>query len=84
MIQKAMKGKIENVNIVRNLLKIEEYHFILICKEYDDLLRQYLQSKYFVSPNVHKWPYSFVIKNELVISYVAIYLYHANIRRSNL
>ena len=62
----------------------DEYHFILIYKEYDDLRRKYLQSKYFVPPNVHKFLILMPSKNELVLRSVAMYVHHANIRRSNL
>ena len=62
----------------------DEYHFILICKKYDDLHRKYLQFKYFVPPNFHKFIILMSSKNEYVIRDVALYIYHAIVRRSTL
>ena len=62
----------------------DEYHFILICKKYDDLRRKYLQFKYFVPPNFHKFIILMSSKNKSVIRDVALYIYHAIVRRSTL
>ena len=31
----------------------DEYHFMFICKVYDDLRRKYMMPKYYLAPNLH-------------------------------
>ena len=62
----------------------DEYHFMLTCKQYGDLRREYLPSKYFELPNLHKLDILMSSKQEAVIKTIALYIYHANFRRSNL
>ena len=62
----------------------DKYHFILTCKKYDDLRRKYLQFKYLMPPNFHKFIILMSSTNESVIRAVALYIYHAIERRSTL
>jgi hypothetical protein len=41
-----------------NLCKVSvetEYHFVMVCTAYETLRSKYLESKYFVYPNFHKF-----------------------------
>ena len=62
----------------------DEYHFMLICKVYDDLRRKYMMPKYYLAPNLHKFYILMSSKNEIVIRSVAMYLFYATARRNEL
>ena len=55
-----------------------EYHFMLICKQYEDLRWDYSPSKYFESSNLHKLTFFMSSKKECVIRAIALYIYHAS------
>ena len=57
---------------------------MLTSKQYEDLRRDYLPSKYFELPNLHKFVILMSSKQESVIKAIALYIYQANLRRSNL
>ena len=50
---------------------------MLTCKQYEDLRREYLPSKYFESPNLHKLVILMSSKQEAVIKASALYIYHS-------
>ena len=57
---------------------------MLTCKQYDDLRWEYLPSKYFESQNLHKLVMLMSSEQESVIKAIALYIYHAILKRSNL
>ena len=55
----------------------DEAHFMLYCPVLDWLRQKYIQSKFYVSPNINKFYVLMSTKNETIIDGVAKYLYHA-------
>ena len=62
----------------------DEYHFMLICKIYDNLRRKYMMPKYYFAQNLHKFYIRMPSKKEYVIRSVAMYLFYATARRNEL
>ena len=58
----------------------DEYHFLLVCKQYEDLRYDYLPNKYFERPNLHKLTILMSSKKEALIKNIALYIYYANLR----
>ena len=71
--------------IQRNVYILEdEYHFLMVCPEYEDLRYNFFPENMLTNVNLNKF-YSFMTsKNEHVITSLAKYLFHAFQKRKSL
>ena len=55
----------------------DEFHFLLVCKAYDELRIEHLPKKYIIQPTHNKFNILMASENESVIMSLATYLYRA-------
>ena len=63
---------------------LESYLDILKIPKFRNALSCYLPNKYFERPNLHKLTILMSSKKEALIKNIALYIYYASLRRSNL
>lgn len=59
----------------------DEYHFLLLCDTYQDILHKFILTKFYVSPNKHELSILRASKCEKYITLLASYVYYAFERR---
>ncbi len=79
------KSKSDRLCLVCNEEHIEdEYHFVLICKSYQNLRYIYLPHKFYLKPTVHKFNMLMSTSNTAIIRQLAVYIFNAMKLRDSL
>jgi hypothetical protein len=55
----------------------DEFHFVLVCKQYSQLRRKYLSNYYVNNPSMDKFIQLMSSDSVLVLNRLAAYVYHA-------